>query len=125
MRISRTLPFRFELIGGGTEALVEQTGQKRVWMTKVVRPDGGADEEYAIVARLLSSVLRKPVVVAAGLRSAGTRAAGNFVTDPIELSSFLETLPPDWRQKNLEVVLRVEIVKGGPGPAHPIAYQVW
>jgi hypothetical protein len=125
MRISQTLPFRFELIGGGTDALVEQTGQKRVWVTKIVRQDGGADEEYAIVARLLSSVLRKPVVVAAGLRSAGTRAAGNFVTDPIELSRFLETLPPDWRQKNLEVMLQVEIVKGGPGPAHPIAYHVW
>jgi hypothetical protein len=125
MRISQTVPFRFELIGGGTDALVEQTGQKRVWVTKIVRQDGGADEEYAIVARLLSSVLRKPVVVAAGLRSAGTRAAGNFVTDPIELSRFLETLPPDWRQKNLEVMLQVEIVKGGPGPAHPIAYHVW
>jgi hypothetical protein len=47
------------------------------------------------------------------------------VTDPIELSRFLETLPPDWRQKNLEVMLQVEIVKGGPGPAHPIAYHVW
>jgi hypothetical protein len=121
IRICRTLPFRFELIGGRTEALVEQGGLKRVWLT----PDGDSDEEYAIVARLLSSVLRKPVVVAAGLRSAGTRAAGNFVTDPIELSRFLETLPPDWRQKNLEVVLRVDMVKGGPGPAHPIAYHVW
>ena len=71
------------------------------------------------------SVFRKLVIVAAGLRSAGTRAAGDFVTDPIALSKFLDTVPPDWRQKNLEVVLRVEIVKGEPGTARPIAFSVW
>jgi hypothetical protein len=125
MQISRVLPFRFERIGGVTEALVEHDGQKRVWVTKIVRPDGGANEEYAIVARLPSLLLRKPVILAAGLRSAGTRAAGDFMTDPTELSRFLENLPSDWRQKNLEVVLRVEIVKGGPGTPVPIAFRVW
>ena len=95
-------------------------------MTHLVGPIRGvADKEYAIVARLSSSVFRRPVIVAAGLRSAGTRAAGDFVANPITLSKFLEELPPDWRQKNLEVMLQVEIVKGGPGPAHPIAYHVW
>jgi hypothetical protein len=125
MQISRLLPYRFEVIAGETDAIVEEAGQKRAWVTKVVGPEGAAKEEYAIVARLTSSVFRKPVIVAAGLRSAGTRAAGNFVTDPIALSQFLETVPPDWRQKNLEAVLRVEIVKGVPGTARPVAFSVW
>jgi hypothetical protein len=86
---------------------------------------GAANEEYAIVVRLSSSVYRKPVIIAAGLRSRGTRAAGDFLTDPIELSKFLDTLPAGWKQKNLEVVLRVDIVKGVPGTAQPIAYSVW
>jgi hypothetical protein len=70
-------------------------------------------------------VFRRPVIVAAGLRSAGTRAAGDFVADPIVLSKFLETLPPDWRQKNLEAVLQVDMVKGVPGAVRPIAFSVW
>jgi hypothetical protein len=125
MHISQFLPYRFEVIAGETDAIVEQAGQKRSWLTKIIGPDGAADEEYAIVARISNSVFRKPVIVAAGLRSAGTRAAGNFVTDPIGLGKLLDMLPADWKQKNLEVVLRVEIVKGVPGTAHPIAFSVW
>jgi hypothetical protein len=125
MQISEALPFRFKVLAGETDAIVEQGGQKRVWVTHIVGPKGAANEEYAIAVRLSSSVYRKPVIIAAGLRSRGTRAAGDFVTDPIELSRFLETLPAGWKQKNLEVVLRVEIVKGVPGTAQPIAYSVW
>jgi hypothetical protein len=125
MQISPVLPFRFEVMPGETDAIVEQAGQKRIWVTHMVGPRGAANEEYAIVARLSSSMFRKPVIIAAGLRSAGTRAAGNFVTDPTELSKFLDTVPPDWQQKNLEAVLQVEIVHGVPGTAHPIAFKVW
>jgi hypothetical protein len=126
MRISEFLPFRFAILAGETDAIVEQTGQKRVWMTHIVGPiRGAANEEYAIVARLSSSVFRRPVIVAAGLRSAGTRAAGDFVADPNALSKFLETLPPDWRQKNFEAVLQVDMVKGVPGTVRPIAFSVW
>ncbi len=126
MQISDVLPFRFEIIAGETDAIVEQAGQKRAWMTHLAGPiRGAADEEYAIVARLSSSVFRRPVIVAAGLRSAGTRAAGDFVANPIVLSKFLETLPPDWRQKNLEAVLQVDMVKGVPGAVRAIAFSVW
>jgi hypothetical protein len=126
MQISEVLPFSFEIIAGETDAIVEQAGQKRVWVTHMVGPiRGAANEEYAIVARLSNSVFRRPVIVAAGLRSAGTRAAGDFVSDPIALSKFLETVPPDWRQKSLEVVLQVDMVKGVPGTVRPIAFRVW
>jgi hypothetical protein len=125
MQVSQILPFRFEVIEGETNAIVEQAGKRRVWVTHMVGPHGAANEEYAIVARLASSLFRKPAIVAAGLRSRGTRAAGDFITDPTELSKFLETAPPDWRKRNLEVVLRVEVVKGVPGTAHPIAFSVW
>ena len=125
MQISETLPFRFEVLAGETDAIVEQGGQKRVWVTHMIDPKGAANEEYAIVVRLSSSVYRKPVIVAAGLRSRGTRAAGDFLTDPIELSKFLDTVPAGWKQKNLEVVLRVDIVKGVPGTAQPVAFRVW
>jgi hypothetical protein len=126
MQISQVLPFRFQIIAGETDAIVEQTGQKRVWMTPMVGPIRGvADEEYAIVARLSSSVFRRPVIVAAGLRSAGTRAAGDFVADPNALSKFLETIPLDWKQKNIEVVLQVDMVKRVPGTVRPIAFSVW
>jgi hypothetical protein len=125
MQICEKLPFRFEVLAGETDAIVEQAGQKREWVTHMIDATGAANEEYAIVVRLSSSVYRKPVIIAAGLRSRGTRAAGDFLTDPIELSKFLDTLPAGWKQKNLEVVLRVDIVKGVPGTAQPIAYSVW
>jgi hypothetical protein len=125
MQTSQALPFRFQLIAGETDAIVEQAGQKRIWVTHIVSPTGAANEEYAIVARLTSSVFRKPVIIAAGLRSAGTRAAGDFVTDPNALNKLLETIPSDWRQKNLEAVLQVEMVKGAPGIVRPIAIKVW
>jgi hypothetical protein len=125
IQISQTLPFRFEVLQGDIDAIVEHGGQKRVWTTSIVGPNGAANEEYAIVARLSSSVFPKPVIVAAGLRSRGTRAAGDFVTDPVALGKFLETIPQDWSEKNFEAVLQVDIVKGVPGTAHPIAFSVW
>ena len=44
IQISQVLPFRFEIIAGETDAIVEQAGQKRVWVTHMVGPKGAANE---------------------------------------------------------------------------------
>jgi hypothetical protein len=133
MQLSADLPFRFDLRSNETDLIVERDGQHREWKTHVVGgngepaagPYGQALEEYAIVARLSQSKLRKPVVIAAGLRARGTRAAGDFVADPAATDLLLKNAPANWSHNNVEAVLETDVIKGEPGPARVIAARYW
>ena len=133
MQLSPDLPFRFGVQANEKDMIVEKDGQHRVWMTHVVGADGEpvagpygqALEEYAIVARLAQSKLRRPVVIAAGLRARGTRAAGDFVADPAATDLVLKNAPANWSHNNVEVVLVSDTIKGQQGPARVIAARYW
>ncbi len=126
MQTSRSLPFRFDLSTHDYGAIVEQDGQKRIWTAKVeIDEEVAVLEDYSIAARLVNSGLGKPLIIAAGLMAPGSRAASDFITSPESLEASARSAPSDWGRKNLEVVLRTEVVKGRPGPPIVVAVKYW
>ena len=123
MQIAPTLHFEF-IEHDGPYHIREQAPNGRVWFSNL-RDSEKSGEDYAIVARLLDSKTGQFTVIAAGLASAGTQAAGEFVSNPEMLDKGLRTAPPDWQKKNLELVLETTVTDSTPGPPQLIAAYAW
>jgi hypothetical protein len=81
--------------------------------------------DYAIISRVRDVNSDRPVVIAAGILQYGTMAAGEFLTTPEYFSEAISKLPADWQKKNLQIVLRVPVVRGSPGRPRVLATHVW
>jgi hypothetical protein len=82
-------------------------------------------EDFAIISRVLNQRTGKMLLMAGGLYGFGTQAAGQFLTDPKYLPKFAARLPSGWESKNLQLVIRTEVIDGTPGPPELIASSVW
>jgi hypothetical protein len=103
----------------------EQTGSKRRWTLPQLGADGKTDEDYAIVSRVLDAETGQFLVTAAGISSFGSRAAGYFLTRPDQMNKELAKAPKEWRQKNLQFVLKTHVVEGAPTAPEVVAVTFW
>ena len=61
----------------------------------------------------------------AGLGTAGTVAAANFVTNAANMDTLASHLPKSWPSKNIEVVISVETVGVQPGAPRVLRVSAW
>jgi hypothetical protein len=123
MQMIPALHFTFDE-GESAYRIREQIPTGRSWRSNL-RDSEKFGEDYAIVARLLDSKTGQFTVIAAGLTSSGTQAAGEFVSNRDFLEKALRTAPADWQKKNLELVLETTVTDSTPGPPQLIAAYAW
>lgn len=123
--LNMTNDLRFVFAEGDTAAMhvLDRTNPSRSWWPKIT--NSKVDEDYAIVSRILDSKTGNVLVTIAGLDHTGTRAAGDFVTNPQLIEKLVHDAPKDWSTKNLQVVLHANVVNGIPGSPTVVAYQLW
>lgn len=95
----------------------------RSWWPKF--SDGKFSEDYAIVSRILDSKTGSVLVTIAGLSHSGTRAAGDFATNPHLIANLIKQAPKDWNRKNLQVVLHTNVANDIPGSPTVVAAYYW
>lgn len=95
------------------------------WKLTGAWPYWEVPNDYAIVSRVRDVNSDRPLVIAAGITQYGTMATGEFLTTPEYLSDAISKLPRDWQTKNLQIVLRVPVVRGTPGRPRVLATHVW
>ena len=95
------------------------------WKLVGAWPYWDVPNDYAIISRVRDVNSDRPVMIAAGITQYGTMAAGEFLTTPEYLSEAISKLPDGWQKKNLQIVLRVPVVRGAPGRPRVLATQVW
>lgn len=124
MRLVTPLRFRFL---PGPKAQVQDTNNLKNtdWSVGFLKPYASISTDYAIVARYRDPTTEGPVVVVAGLGPFGTEAAGAFVATPKYLEQIAGQLPAGWQDKNIEVVIKTEIIDGKAGPPVLIAATEW
>jgi hypothetical protein len=83
------------------------------------------NEDYAIVSRILDPRTGNIVVTAAGLHGYGTAAAGAFLTRGDYFLQFASGAPNGWQKKNLQIVIRTEVINGSSGPPRVVASYFW
>jgi len=106
----------------------ERGGQGRVWSISHAPSRAASStitEDYAIVCRLFDSKTGAPLIALAGTTTCGTRAAGEFLTDPVSIRK-LEGIPrAAWERKNLELVLHAPLVNCNPTSVEIVAEHTW
>jgi hypothetical protein len=81
--------------------------------------------DCGVITRLKDSKTGYPLLVAAGLDHYGTLEAGEFLTRPDLLERALRQAPAGWRDKNLQILFRVEVVRDSVGVPTVMATYVW
>ncbi len=106
----------------------ERGGQGRVWSISHEASRAASStitEDYAIVCRLFDSKTGAPVIALAGTTTCGTRAASEFLSDPVSIKK-LASIPRDaWERKNLELVLHAPLINCNPTSVEIVAEQTW
>jgi hypothetical protein len=117
------LRFFFEAGDTAEMHVRDRFDMSRSWRPKF--SGGKFSEDYAIVSRILDSKTGGTLVTIAGLDHTGTRAAGDFVTDPQLLATLIKDAPKDWSKKNLQFVLHTNVVNDIPGSPTVVAAYYW
>jgi len=118
------LPLRFHFNIKPGEAILDSWHPEKRW-TRDTTKNFGDTPDYAIVARFRNPSTDSMVVVVAGLQRYGTDAASQFVVSPRLLDIFNKQIGWNWTDKNVEVVLRVDVVNGKAGVPIIEATHVW
>lgn len=98
---------------------------RRDWFIDYYIPYLEVTKDYALVLRATDPKTEQMTVTAAGLSVFGTVAAGEFLTNPVEMQKLETAAPKGWKHKNLEVVLSTEVIRGKPGPPTVVATHFW
>jgi hypothetical protein len=120
MDLNRALPIFFDRGG----SIRERNGAQRVWSEKP-SPDITAEEDYAIIARMLDSKTKHPVILLAGKRNCGTEAAAEFATDPHSWNQEHDLSRDMLNTKNIELLIHVGLDHCKPTSTTVIALKVW
>ncbi len=123
LNMTDSLRFVFEAGDTAEMHVQDRFDPKRSWRPKF----SGAkfSEDYAIVSRVLDSKTGAVLVTIAGLDHTGTRAAGDFVTDPQLIADLTKQAPKDWTRKNVQVVLHTNVVNNIPSSPTVVAAYYW
>jgi hypothetical protein len=83
------------------------------------------DHDYGLVSRVLNPMTGRVDVTVGGLTGYGTTAAGEFATNENYLQGILKQAPAGWERKNVQIVLRTDVVKGASGPPQVVKTWFW
>ncbi len=81
--------------------------------------------DYAVVGRIYDSRTKQTAFIAAGLTPYGTQAAGEFLTDPASIAEIARHAPRDWTAKNMEILIRTDLIDNEPGPPVIVKSTFW
>ena len=124
MRLLNPLPFHFATGQGQEESIVETAPPHAHWERDASLPYSSADD-YALVARFRDATTDSWVVVLAGVGRNGTEAAANFATSPHYMQLLRDRLGTDISNRNVEAVLKVNVIDGKTGAPSILTAHAW
>lgn len=127
LRIMEPLRFHFlvdNTPANSTERIVDAAQPQARWERDMSKPYSSADD-YAIVARFRDPRIDGWVVVLAGLGRNGTEAAAQFATSPHYLEELRQRLGSNFGTRNVETVLKINVIKGETGAPSILAVHSW
>jgi hypothetical protein len=88
-------------------------------------PSSSIKTDYALVTRFHSHTTEQMILMVGGIAQYGTEAAAEFVTNPSYFSEALKNAPPDWRNKNMQILLSTRVLSQTGGPPRVLATYFW
>jgi len=125
MRFIHSMRYQLSENSDGFEWISDKVDANARYGTQVITSGNYGPQEYALVARVYEQEIRQPVIILAGVSPPGTKAAGEFITNPQYMNEFLKTLPANWQTKNLEILISTNVINNQPGAPHVVASSIW
>lgn len=119
-----TKKFRF-FIDDATQGMVRDYGKPTDWYPHHETLQHHTDEDYAVISRAFDPETRSMLILVSGCMQYGTEAAARLITSPDQLSAALRGAPKDWQQKNLQLVIHVDVVANSPASTKVVASYYW
>ena len=117
-------PLRFHFAAVPAESIVDQMQPQVRWSRDPSLPYSSADD-YALVARYRDSTTGSWVIVLAGVGRNGTEAAAEFATSPRYMQLLRSQVGNDFSNRNIEAVLKINVIEGRTGAPSILAVHVW
>jgi hypothetical protein len=102
-----------------------QNPQAVRWSHEMTAPYASVQEDYAIISRVVDPTTGRMVVTASGLAKFGTEAAGEFLTNPSYMELIPKQAPKGWERRNIQLVIRANVVGRSSGPPQIVAAHFW
>jgi hypothetical protein len=102
----------------------DRTIPDRKWFTRLGQR-GEVTEDYGIATRLLDSKTGQLVITLAGITAPGSDAAAQLVSNQDYLTQGLRSAPGDWKKKNMQFVVKTQVVDFVAGPPQVVASYFW
>lgn len=125
MSIANNFRFVFEGKSIYQRFIVDKVDPKNRWGFEAKTVIGKVAEDYVIISRIFQSETGEMLITAAGITQYGTRAAGEFLTNPANFEALTKQAPSGWQKKNLQIVFSVKILDNTPGPPTILATHFW
>lgn len=117
-------PLRFHFVSQPEERIVDSQRAGVQWQRNTSLPYSAADD-YAMVARFRDSTVDGWVFVLAGIGRNGTETAAQFASDPHYLGQLQQIAGKSFAGKNLQVILKVNVIEGKTGAPTIVAVHTW
>ncbi|HEV2134456.1 MAG TPA: hypothetical protein VGR47_09335 [Terracidiphilus sp.] len=117
-------PLRFHFGPASDEAIVDRSQPQTVWRRDHSLPYSSADD-YALIARFRDPTIDGWVVALAGVGRNGSEAAAQFATSPHYMQLLRDRLGENFANRNIEAVLKVNVIEGKTGAPSILAVHTW
>ena len=117
-------PLRYYFLPGTDEIIVDRMQPQVQWKRDQTLPYSSADD-YAVLARFHDATIDGWIVVLAGVGRNGTEAAAQFVTSPHYLQLLRDRIGSDFSNRNIEAVLKINVIDGKTGAPTILAVSTW
>ena len=126
MQMASNLHFAFQWDPGTqySPRVKENIPSGRVWISEI-GPHYKYSVDYGIITRLVDSDTGNLLISIGGLRTAGTQAAGELISDPQYLAEALRNAPKDWSKRNVQIVVQAKVTDEIPSPPQVVATYFW
>lgn len=127
MRLLDGLRYRMKAHAGSSIVQIynAERPEQEHWELDFSQATDHITEDYAIVARFADHATENTVIIAAGLGEDGTSAAADFLTHPQYLKALGDGAPKNWNVKNVQAVIKTQVIDGKPGPPVVITKYFW
>ena len=120
--------FAFAINGPSGWVIRDRKDPARVWANPALQQElrsRNLTEDYALISRVFEERSGQPVVSVAGITDFGTEAAAEFLSDEALLTAAFVGAPKQWEHKNLQLVIRTQVVGHMTGKPQFVARQIW
>lgn len=103
----------------------DSTDPGRSWRADGVFPFEAQTVDYGLITRVFDRANGNVAITVSGITSFGSQAAASFLTNPEGWSQMQVIAPADWEKKNLQIVLKTNLVGLTPSAAQVVAVHCW